>query len=280
MSPIQSSLQKIFVECLEAMLRPLVRLTLYCGLGYAEFSAAIRRVFIDVATEEYGIRGRPANVAKISAKTGISRKVIQRHRTRSDAPEWTPDDEISPLNTIIHYWRFDERFCVSPGEPRDLSQEGDNSFATLVKEWVGDIPTSTIRQDLLREEIATVNENGLISLRLDYSFPERLDEDFLRNAAFSIQHLGETLFYNATLIDSGHISPADHLERGRFERFAWSRRLDKKAADSLQLWVRREGEKFILRADEFMSQLESSRSSDSQNTSNLGGVGMYFFRQT
>jgi hypothetical protein len=247
-------------------------------LGHTEFAAAVRRIFIDVASEEYGVRGRPANAAKISAKTGLPRKAIQRHRMRPEDPEWTPDDEISPLNTIIHYWRFDERFSVSPGRARDLSYDGPDSFTTLVKSWAGDIPVSTIRQELIREGIAVQGEENKLSLRLEYSFPERLDEDLLRYAAFSISHLGETLFHNATLVDSGKGSPADHIRSGRFERMAWSRRLDRKGASQLQTWVRQEGAVFIERADEFMSRLETTNFDSSADERNVSGVGLYFFR--
>src|SRR5262245_44311904 len=107
------------------MLAPIVRLTLYCGLGHSEFAAAVRRVFINVASDEYGVRGRPANASKISAKTGLSRKSIQRFRAELLNAEWSPDDEVSPVNTIIHYWRYDELFGTD-GSPRELEYEGED----------------------------------------------------------------------------------------------------------------------------------------------------------
>jgi hypothetical protein len=281
MSPIQASLQKILIECLETMLRPIVRLTLFCGLGHNEFSAAVRRLFIDVASEEYGVRGRPANVAKISAKTGLPRKVVHRHRARRQDSVWTPDDEISPLNTIIHYWRFDERYCIQPGQPRDLASEGNNSFTSLVKNWAGDIPVSTIRQELIREGIAQQNDDGTLRLQFNYSFPERLDEDFLRNAAFSIRHHAETLYHNATLVDSDNASMTGQIRGGRFERLAWTRQLDEKSKGHLQSWVRKEGALFVQRADEYISQLESQQAiglDESGHECGVSGVGIYFFR--
>ena len=279
MSAIQASLQRVFVECLETMLGPIIRLTLFCGLGHSEFAAAVRRVFIDVASEEFGVRGRPANIAKVSAKTGLPRKTIHRYRNRVEESEWTPDDEISPLNSVIHYWRFDDRYCSTPGQPRDLPYEGNSSFTTLVKSWAGDIPVSTIRQELLREGIASQNERGELSLRQDFSFPELFDGDFLRNAAFAMKHHAETLFHNATLVDSGQGSASDHLMSGRFERMAWSRRLNQRAIEQFQLWVRKEGTQFVQEADEYVSQLEELDSETSDKGKLVGGVGLYFFRE-
>jgi len=278
-SPVQASLQKVFIECLETMLRPIVRLTLYCGLGHREFAAAVRRVFIDVASYEYGVRGRPANVAKISAKTGLPRKVIRSYRDFSGDSEWTPDNETSPINTLIHYWHFDERFCVERGTPRRLPYKGTNSFSMLAKSYGGDIPISTIRQELLHEGITTQDEQGVLTLQRRYSFPERLDEDFLRNAAFSIRHLGDSLVHNATIVNSGKASEALHREHGRFERYAWSRRLDQNAVQKFQFWVRKEGARFVQQADEYIAQLEDLRPEGSDEQFFVGGVGLYFFRE-
>lgn len=280
MSPIQASLQRVFIECVETILRPIVRLTLYCGFGHSEFAAAVRRVFIDVASDEYGVRGRPANAAKISAKTGLPRKAIQKHRSRAETLDWTPDDEISPLNTIIHYWRFGEKYSKGPGLARDLAYEGDGSFVELVKACVGDIPVSTVRQQLIREGIATQSASGLLTLCRDYSFPDQIDQDFLRNAAFSVGHHLGTLTHNAVLVGSGKGSAVDHIHDGRFERVAWSRRLSEDSVAKLQRWVRECGGEFVEKADEYISQVEEEESKDSSlETTKVAGMGLYFFRE-
>lgn len=279
MSPIRATLQQVFLECLHGILRPLVQLTLRCGLGHSEFSAVAKSVFIDVASEQYGIRGRPANAAKISARTGLSRKAIQKFRSRQILKDWSPDEEVNPVNTIIHYWRFDERFCISPGIARDLALSDGASFSALVKSCVGDIPPSTIRQELLREGIARLTEEGNLQLVRNYSFPEKLDEDFLRNAAFSLQHHAETLLHNALMVESGRTSAAEHRKSGRFERIAWSRRLDEVDIDRFQLWVREHGSRFVEEADEFISKHEnSSTRNEPSEWMRVAGVGLYFFR--
>ena len=63
------------------MLKPIVRLTLWFGLGYSEFSVAAKRVFVEVASQDYGVRGRPANISRISAKTGLPRKLVTNYRS-------------------------------------------------------------------------------------------------------------------------------------------------------------------------------------------------------
>ena len=260
------------------MLAPLVRLTLYCGLGHSEFAATVRRVFINVASDEYGVRGRPANASKISAKTGISRKSIQRFRTESSPTEWSPDDEVSPVNSIIHYWRYDEQFGSRDGLPRELPYEGEDGFVSLVKKYAGDIPASTIRQEFLREGIAKFTGDGLLKLVRDFSFPEKLDEDFLRNAAFAIGNHAETLFHNALLADSER-NPGQHRNVARrFERIAWSRRFTETESRSFEEWVRQRSEGFISEADEYISGQEVVGEDKTEPMAPISGVGVYYFR--
>lgn len=277
MSPVQASLQRVFIECLESILYPLIRLTLHCGLGHSEFAAAVRRVFIEVATNEYGIRGRPANVAKIAAKTGLGRKVVQKYRNSNTSTTWSPDNEVSPINTIIHYWRFADGYCGSPGHPLDLPFEGESSFSTLVKRYAGDIPASTIRQELLRLGLAEALQVDRLRLVRDFSFPEFLNEDFLRNAALAIGKHAETIVHNALMADAGKSSEEDHGKHGRFERFAWSRRLTPSQIEAFRIWTREHGARFIERADRYISEHEELGSELAQDAQGLTGVGIYFF---
>ena len=259
------------------MLKPIVRLTLWFGLGYSEFSVAAKRVFVEVASQDYGVRGRPANISRISAKTGLPRKLVTNYRSNPSESDWSPDDEVSPINTIIHYWRFDDRFCLSPGVPRDLPYQGDSGLVALIRMYIGDIPASTIRQELLREGIAEYTPEGLLALRKRYSYPELLDEDFLRNAAFSLSQHGNALVHNAKLIQSGRGDEKGHRDHGWFERFAWSRRMSAREVKAFQIWARIEGAEFLQRADAFISEHEDIADIQDQELPSYTGLGVYFF---
>ena len=63
-----------------AVLRPLASMLLKCGMTWKEFSDVSKSVFVEVASGEYGIDGRPTNVSRVSILTGISRKEIKRQR--------------------------------------------------------------------------------------------------------------------------------------------------------------------------------------------------------
>ncbi len=62
------------------VLRPLASMLLKCGMTWKGFSDISKSVFVEVASAEYGIDGRPTNVSRISILTGISRKEVKRQR--------------------------------------------------------------------------------------------------------------------------------------------------------------------------------------------------------
>jgi hypothetical protein len=179
---------------------------------------------------------------------------------------------------ISHYWRFDDEFGSRDGTPKELPYEGSGGFVALVKKYAGDIPASAIRQEFLREGLAIFTDDGLLKLVRNFSFPERLNGDFLRNAAFSIRNHAETIFHNALLADSGRVSVEDHLELGRIERYAWSRRMSAIEIQKFQVWVRERGDRFMSDADEYISRHEDSSEATNAETPAVAGVGIYFFR--
>src|SRR4030067_486239 len=60
------------------LLRPLVRLLLRTGGPYRTFSDLAKRVYVDVATEKFGIPGRKQSKSRVSILTGLSRKEVLR----------------------------------------------------------------------------------------------------------------------------------------------------------------------------------------------------------
>src|SRR5262245_7368304 len=105
---------------------------LQSGISYSEFASVAKSVFVRVATTEYKKRGRPANFSQVSAMTGISRKEVSRIRSAETERRWTPNMEVSPVNTILQEWHFDPDFSDGAGHARALPFEGPQSFSALV----------------------------------------------------------------------------------------------------------------------------------------------------
>lgn len=272
---MRSPFQAAVLSSLQGVLLPIVKLMLRCGLGCPEFIAVAKTVFVQAASEDYGLRGRPTNVSRVAAMTGLSRKEVTRIRSEGQRDRWTPDMEVTPANTVLHYWHFDPHFSDATGFPLPLPFDGPNSFATLVKKHAGDIPEGAIRKELIRAGTVEEDASGLLVVRERYFYPAAFNEDFIRNAAFALKNLGETLVHNARL--AGDQSSPAPIRHGRFERFAWTDRLDEPAIAEFRQWVRLEGTRFVERADDWIGKHE--KSAEGSTTRCTAGVGLYYFQE-
>ena len=66
-------------------LMPIARLLMKCGVGYREFAEIAKCAFVDVATQDYGLRGRPTNISRVAVMTGLTRKEVKRLRDKIQA---------------------------------------------------------------------------------------------------------------------------------------------------------------------------------------------------
>jgi hypothetical protein len=248
------------------------------GLGWTEFLNVAKAVFVEVATEDYGLRGRPTNISRVAAMTGLSRKEISKIRSESITTRWTPSMEKSPANMVIHHWHHDPDFCMSPGVPRTLPFEGANSFVALVRKYAGDIPPGAMRTVLCRTK--TVSELPDKSLRAETRFiwPSDVYDDYIRNIAFAWSNFGNTVVHNTCLLSQEETGSVD-LSLGRFERSAWTESITPEAAEAFQKWVRTEGARFVEGADHWIGQHETPIDDWAKSSKKTIGVGVYFFQE-
>jgi len=276
---MRSPVQKTFLLSLAAVLRPIVALALKFGLSRKEFNEVVSAVFITVASEDYGVRGRPANISRISVLTGISRKEIRKTIDSSKIPRWSPEMEASPASAVLHHWHYDMAYCSSPGHPKPLSMDGHGSFSELVRRYAGDVPIGAMRAALERAEVVMINDDGLLAATNRFLHPSEFDEDFVRTLGYSIQNLASTVAYNAGLVHAGVSSSEMNDRLGWFERFAWSGHLNVDTGELFRHWVRTAGSEFLVRADNWMGERAKPESEWDANDSRTVGVGVYFFKE-
>ena len=139
------------------LLQPLARLFLRFGRGYREYSDLSKAAFVIVASEDYGVHGRPTNVSRIAAMTGLTRKEISRIRTRINDGEAATTERGTPLQEVVAAWHSIDEFLDEDGEPAALPLTGGRgSFQALIKRSAGDIPEGAMRKELERNGAAEV----------------------------------------------------------------------------------------------------------------------------
>ncbi len=154
-----STLNKTFL----ILLQPIARLFLRFGRGYREYSDLSKAAFVSVASEDYGVHGRPTNVSRIAAMTGLTRKEISRIRTRLESGEGAVTERGTPLQELIAGWQSNSEFVDRHGEPSALPLVGGRgSFQSLVKQFAGDIPEGAMRKELQRVGRARLENDVLV----------------------------------------------------------------------------------------------------------------------
>src|SRR5882762_6362499 len=69
-------------------LKPLVHVLVRCGVTWKDFAELAKTAYVEVATEQFGKRGRPTNVSRTAVLTGLARRerrkrgpaTLPRHR--------------------------------------------------------------------------------------------------------------------------------------------------------------------------------------------------------
>jgi len=63
---MQDKIKKQILDAFFVVLRPIARILLRYGIGFREFAEIAKSAFVDVATTEHGIRGRPTNISRVA----------------------------------------------------------------------------------------------------------------------------------------------------------------------------------------------------------------------
>jgi hypothetical protein len=187
--------------------------------------------------------------------------------------------EVAPANTVLHHWHFDPDYCNAAGCPRRLRFIGPKSFTSLVRKYAGDIPPGALRMTLVSAGAVRENEDDTLVVEERYFYPDDFDEDFMHRAAFALRNLGNTLVYNAALINRSQKSVTINRSDSRLERCAWTEWLAPESAEEFRLWVKSDGASFIERADDWIGHNETPKEGRDKHVPKTVGVGVYYFEE-
>lgn len=158
---MQNAIHQQILNALLVAIRPIARALLRAGIGYREFAEISKSAFVDIATRDYGLRGRPTNISRVAVMTGLTRKEVRRLRDKSDAGEESDVLRPTPMAAILHRWFTESDFLTETGKPRDLEFDGVvNCFADLVRRYGGDIPAGAMRTELKRINAIVDTDDG------------------------------------------------------------------------------------------------------------------------
>jgi hypothetical protein len=252
-------------------LRPVARWLLSSGVTWKEFADLSREVFVDTATEEFGLRGRPTNVSRVALLTGLARRDVRRVRAESEAR--VADDSDEPLNhatRVLSGWHLDADYLEQDGRPRVLQASGPApSFESLLKRYAGDIPTTALVKELLRSGSIEKLPGGQYRAVRRYYMPRLLDGRAVERSGSVLADLAATLEHN---LSRGDRQPS------RFEGRAQNRHVDPRHLPAFRAFVEREAQGFLERVDDWLS-IHETQAADGAQALRLG-VGVYAIHES
>lgn len=195
---IQNTIQSAVLK----LLRPLVRILLRNGIPYGAFADLAKKIYVDVASREFGIAGKKQTDSRISVITGLNRKEVHRVKRLSEPYDESVNERYHRGARVISGWVRHREFLDEKGEPANLSLEGEGAtFSELVKTFSGDMPVRAVLDELLRVNCVERLENGQISLLTRAYLPGTEEGDKLGILGNDVRDLITTIDHNLVVHD-------------------------------------------------------------------------------
>lgn len=251
------------------LFRPVARILLRAGVNWREVADAGKATYVEVASGEFGIRGRPTNISRVSIMTGFTRREVRRLR---DLLEQETEASFSRMNyatRVLSGWWQDPDFCDRDGAPLRLRAEGgEPSFRSLCDRYSGDVPATTLLKELRHVGAVVEDDDGRLVARSRVYIPVLMDPEQMLRSGGVLADIGNTVAYNL------HRSAADP---SRFERRATNTRMSADQVSAFREFLEQEGQAFLERVDAWLSEHEPPAAESSASV--RLGLGTYWIEE-
>ncbi|HRH77836.1 MAG TPA: DUF6502 family protein, partial [Cellvibrionaceae bacterium] len=114
-----STLKEHVFVALRKLLTPIVKMLLRNGVTYKEFCVLSKDLYVEVASADFGLRGRPTNVSRVSLLTGLDRKEVKRIKDLLENLQHGADAQINQdrFTRVLSAWHLDAEFIDDSGLP-------------------------------------------------------------------------------------------------------------------------------------------------------------------
>jgi hypothetical protein len=172
---------KALIAAIEKLLRPLVRLLLSFQITYPQLADLLKRIYVDVASNEFEVEGKRQSDSRVTLLTGVHRKDVKRLReAESSALELTIT--VSAGAQIIGHWLAADEYTNSRGKPLPLplkpTDDSNVCFESLVEQVLKqDIRPRVILDEWTNLGIAHIDKDSNVVLNSGAFTPDKgLDE--------------------------------------------------------------------------------------------------------
>jgi hypothetical protein len=249
-------------------LKPLVHVLIRCGVTWREFAELAKTTFVEVATSQFGKRGRPTNVSRTAVLTGLARREVRKQREKLEKTSEPLTGYVTKASLVLSAWHLDPEFVDARGKPLALPLEGDGpSFASLVRRCGGgDVRNSTLLRELKSAGAIVEREDGHIEAVLRSYIPHSMDEQLIRLWGTVLADVGTTYVHNLTRTPR---TPS------RFERAAVNASIPKSDLPAFRALLEKEGQAFLERIDAWLTEHQATADEKDEGETIRLGAGVY-----
>ena len=178
-------------------------------------------------------------------------------------------DRMNHATRVLTGWYTDKEFQAGDGAPRALPPDGEHgSFTALCKRFASDVPATTMLKELKHVGAVIENDAGMLIAQTRYYMPRQMDSELVMSSGSVMEDLGHTVAWN--LYRQENDAP-------RFERRAHNIRMPRSARPRFQAYLEREGQAFLERVDQWLSDNEIKEKSAEKGI--RLGLGAYWIEQ-
>jgi Family of unknown function (DUF6502) len=138
------------------LLAELAVVLLQVGLTPKHFAELAKHAFVEAAGTISQFRNGKINRSRVAVMTGLSRAEVKRLLSGKLPPASQVPTQQSRGERVIAGWISDERYLDAQGRPQRLPIAGARvSFASLVKQFGGDVPHRAVLEELRRLRVVS-----------------------------------------------------------------------------------------------------------------------------
>jgi hypothetical protein len=261
--------ENVVLATIYKILRPIVSFMLRKGVSYQAFAAIAKRVFVDVASEDFALEGRKLSQSRVSVLTGIHRKEIATLKDRPHIDQRTLDQQFNRAARVVSGWKTDARFLDGKGEPLVLPIEGEEpSFHSLVRLYSGDIPVRAVMDELLRVGAVHKTAEDTLMLAARSYIPWAGEAEKLSIFGYAVSDLIRTIEHNLSS------KPEDVF----FQRMVAYDNLPEEILSQLRAYAVKQSQPVIENADQWIAKYDRDRNPEIHGSGRVrAGIGIYYF---
>ena len=255
------------LKALRLAFRPVARMLLKAGVNWKELVEVCKTTYVEVASDDYGIRGRPTNVSRVAILTGFSRREVRRLRDLLEEEALPEFGRMNYATRVLTGWFRDAEFRGADGKPRALKASGSNpSFETLCSRYSGDVPATTMLKELRKVGAVDEDDEGRLFAKSRSFIPAPTDPQQMLRIGKLLEDVGSAAAHNL------HRS---NDEPPRFERRATNMKIPTNAVPAFRKFVEVEGQAFLERIDAWLTDHEDDEADDGVRL----GLGAYWIEE-